>query len=68
MYHRFLLTAWLASKKSNINEYPASRQYICSSELTNVCNFAWKYDCVTEDDLDQLIVGDEFRLFYTTRS
>jgi hypothetical protein len=26
MYHRFLLTAWLAPKESNINEYQTSRQ------------------------------------------
>jgi hypothetical protein len=28
MYHRFLLTAWLAPKESNINEYQMRRQYL----------------------------------------
>jgi hypothetical protein len=27
MYHRFLLTAWLAPIESNINEYQTRRQY-----------------------------------------
>jgi hypothetical protein len=31
MYHRFLLTAWLAPKVSNLNEYQMSRQCVLST-------------------------------------
>ncbi len=32
MYHRFLQTAWLAQKESDINKYQTSRQYSRSVE------------------------------------